>query len=180
MSPKKKKGAGAKTSKSRHTKKRIISSSSEDSGSDFDDFDKTQSTTKVTTPAAKKRILSQSSGEEDFSHEKSRKPVPSNQSVRPQSMKHVDPKEDADNDSSDDVDTLVQKGLEKLSEEKAATLQAEERDKWFGEISVGEEFLETPKPPKRESKRPKHLEVYHVSTQKKNKTKKGRSNDLGM
>ena len=87
-------------------------------------------------------------------------------------LRHRNPKKtDLDTSDEEDIDTLVKKAKEK----KAAVLEKENRDKWLAGLD-DDDIFETPKPTKRESKRPKHLEDFHVSSQKKNKDRKGKKN----
>ena len=87
-------------------------------------------------------------------------------------LRHRNPKKtDLDTSDEEDIDTLVKKAKEK----KAALLEKENKDKWWAGLD-DDDIFETPKPTKRESKRPKHLEDFHVSSQKKNKDRKGKKN----
>ena len=126
------------------------------------------------------------SSEEDLKSETKKRPVRRNLLSSIQSKqesvtekrhprpRNVKPLDTALSDETD-VDTMVEKAIKEKAEKKAATLEKENRDKWWAGLDDDDNF-QTPKLSKRESKRPNYLEDFHVSSQKKNKGKKGKKN----
>ena len=145
-----------KTKKATKTRKRVKKTSSEES-----DYETSQATTHVTTPAAKKRIL-QSSEEDNFSQEISRKPT-------------------EDSDNSDLEDWLREKKGEEERKGFFDTIGSSSENEGPGQSDLEE--AEAPKTPrvgtKRQLKDPAWMKEYYCSSQKADK-KKGKKNSTSQ